>query len=104
MVLLLMAVVQVGLWFHCRSVATTAARHGVDEVRVLDGSAGAGIAAANQFLDQAGASLHDRAVDASRGAETSAVSVSGSVVSVIPGINWSVSVTVDAPTERLETP
>lgn len=102
MVLLLMAVVQVGLWFHCRSVATTAARHGVDEVRVVDGSTAAGIAAATAFLDQAGASLHDRSVNADRGATTSSVTVSGSVVSVIPGVSWSVSVTVDAPTERLE--
>ena len=67
-------------------------------------SESAGIAAATAFLDQAGASLHDRFVDATRGTTSSSVTVSGTVVSVIPGISWSLSVTVDAPTERLETP
>ena len=101
MVLLLLVVVQVGLYFHLRAVAQTAARHGVDEVRVFDGSTDQGIAAAGEFLDQGGQSLHDRAVSAQRTVESSSVRVSGSVVSVIPGITLTVDVTASAPTERI---
>jgi Flp pilus assembly protein TadG len=100
MMLMLMAVVQVTLYFHMRAVATTAARHGVDRVRVLNGSSGDGVAAANQFLDQAGKSLGGRSVAADRGAAVSTVSVSGTVVSVIPGIQLHVDVSATAATER----
>ena len=102
MVFMLMAIIQFALYFHLRSVASTAARHGVDQVRVLDGSTDAGISAANNFLDQAGSSLADRSVSADRSAQSSSVTVSGSVAALIPGLNLRVSVTVDAPTERIE--
>ena len=101
MVFMLMSIIQIALYFHMRSVATTAARHGLDQVRVYNGSTGAGIAAANEFLDQAGKSLEGRSVDAARGAETSSVTVSGKVVAVIPLLDLHVSVTVDATTERV---
>jgi Flp pilus assembly protein TadG len=102
MVLMLLAIVQVSLYFHLRAVATTAARHGVDRVRVLNGSPGDGVATANQFLDQAGSSLLGRSVTADRTGAQSSVSVSGGVVSVVPGLHLHVDVTVTAPTERIE--
>lgn len=101
MMFLLMTIVQFVLYFHLRAVATTAARHGLDQVRVLDGSPAAGESAANEFLDQAGRGLDDRSVAADRSAQSSTVRVTGSVPSVIPGLNLTVSVTVDAPTERV---
>ena len=102
MVFMLMSIIQIALYFHLRSVAQTAARHGVDQVRVLDGSIGAGVTAANEFLDQAGSSLDDRSVSAGRSTVESSVTVSGSIASLIPGLHLRVSVTVDAPTERVE--
>ena len=101
MVFMLLAIVQIALYFHLRSVANTAARHGIDNVRVLDGSTAAGITAANEFLDQAGSSLEGRSVDATRSPELSTVTVTGQVVAVIPGLNLHVSVTVNAPTEAI---
>ncbi len=101
MVSLLLVIVQVGLYFHLRAVAQTAARHGVDEVRVLDGSTDQGITAAGEFLDQAGTSLHHRTVRAQRTAESSSVRVTGTVVSVLPGVALTVDVTANAPTERI---
>mgnify|MGYP000595492632 CR=1 FL=1 len=101
MVTLLMVIVQFALYFHLRAVAQTAARHGLDHVRVVDGSADEGIATANEFLDQSGGSLDARQVTAERGATASTVTVVGNVVSVIPGLNLRVEVTVDAPTERV---
>lgn len=101
MVTLLLVIVQVGVYFHLRSVAHTAARHGLDQVRVVDGSPGAGIATANEFLDQAGSSLENRSVTATRTAVQATVTVSGSVVSIIPGLDLRVDVLVEAPTERV---
>lgn len=101
MVMLLLVIVQFALYFHMRAVAQTAARHGLDHVRVVDGSTDAGITAANEFLDQGGRSLEARNVTAERSAVASSMSVSGMVVSVIPGLNLRVDVTVDAPTERV---
>jgi hypothetical protein len=101
MVMLLLVIVQFALYFHMRAVAQTAARHGLDHVRVVDGSSGAGITAANEFLDQGGRSLEARNVTAERSAVASSMSVSGMVVSIIPGLNLRVEVTVEAPTERV---
>ncbi|MGE0139370.1 MAG: TadE family protein [Ilumatobacteraceae bacterium] len=100
--LLLLTVLQVGIWYHARSVAQTAARQGLDNVRTVDGSSDAGVAVANEFLDQTGGALHDRDVHATRTAQQSSVTVTGKVVSILPGISFDVSVTVDAPTERIE--
>lgn len=102
MITLLLVIVQFALYFHLRAVATTAARHGVDRVRVLDGSETAGITAANEFLDQAGSSLENRTVNATRSATDASVTVTGRVVAVIPGLSLHVTAEVHAPTERIE--
>ena len=101
MVLLLLVVVQVALFFHARAVATTAARQGVDRVRVLNGSVGDGVGTANAFLTQAGGGLERRGVHASRSATTASVTVEGEVVSVVPGVRLPIDVTVSAPVERI---
>jgi Flp pilus assembly protein TadG len=101
MVTMLTVIVQFGLYFHLRAVAQTAAREGLDHVRVVEGSPDDGIATANEFLDQAGRSLEARLVTAERGPSTSSLTVSGNVISVVPGLNLRVEVTVDAPTERV---
>jgi Flp pilus assembly protein TadG len=102
MVFMLLAIVQFAVYFHLRSVATTAARHGVDRVRVVNGSEALGVAATNEFLDQAGRSLEGRSVGASRSATISTVTVTGQVVAVIPGFAMHLTVTANAPTERVE--
>lgn len=101
MVLLLLVIVQVALYFHLRAVAVTAARHGLDQVRVTEGSTERGVDAAEEFLDQGGSNLEAASVTAARTAESSSVTVEGNVVSVVPGLVLHVDVTVEAPTERL---
>lgn len=100
MVLLLMVVVQFALWFHTRAAVTTAARHGLDQVRVVDGTVEDGAATTNEFLDQAADGLHDRSVTVNRRADQASVRVVGVVVSVIPGVHLPLTVTVQAPIER----
>ena len=101
MVFMLMSIIQIALYFHLRSVATTAARQGLDQTRVINGSSAAGVTAANEFLDQSGRSLEQRNVTATRGAQASSVTVRGHVIAVIPLLDLTVTVTVDAPTERV---
>ena len=99
--LLLMVVVQAGIYFHTRAVATTAARKAVTAARVEDGTGPDGQQAAEQFLDQNGAALHSRQVTVTRSATTATASVSGEVASVLFGVPFSVTVTVDAPVEQV---
>ena len=101
MVMLLLVIVQVGVYFHLRAVAHTAARHGLDEVRVVDGTPGAGIAAATDFLDQSGSSIDGRSVTADRTGTTATVRVTGNVVSIVPGLSLGLDIVVDGPVERL---
>jgi Flp pilus assembly protein TadG len=101
MVFMLMAIMQMAIYFHMRSVATTAAHHGLDRVRVVNGTGASGIAAANEFLDQAGRSLEARSVDATRTQQTATVTVTGRVIAVIPLLDLHVSVTLEAPSERV---
>lgn len=100
MVLFLMVVVQLALYVHTRSVATTAARHGLDEARVLEGTEDGGVAVTEEFLDQAGRGLEDRSVTATRSPTRTAVHVTGTVVAVVPGLDLRLDVTVEASTER----
>jgi Flp pilus assembly protein TadG len=102
MMLLLLATVQIALWYHTRAVAQTAARHGLDHLRTVDGTSGEAVATAADFLRQSGAAITHPRVDAVRTPDRSIVSVRGDVMSVLPGVELTVSVTVDAPTERLE--
>ena len=101
MVLLLMAVVQLGVYFHTRAVATTAARQGADTARILDGTSDAGTSAANQFLDQSAAALRDRSVTVERSPVEVTVTVTGNVASLIPFATFPLEVTVEAPVERI---
>ena len=100
--LMLLMVVQVGVWYHTRAVAQTAARHGLDHVRTFDGSVDRGVAVATEFLAQSAGGLQNPQVRATRTAADSTVAVSGRVVAVLPGVSWTLSVTVNAPTERIE--
>lgn len=100
MVLFLMVVVQLALYVHTRSVAATAARHGLDEARVLEGTEEGGVAVTEEFLDQAGQGLEGRSVTATRSPTRTEVHVTGTVVAVVPGLDLRLDVTVEASTER----
>lgn len=101
MMLLLMAVVQTGLWFHTRAVMATAANKGLDAARIEGGTDTDGRAAANEFLQHSGA-LNERSIDVSRSTDTVTVTVSGRVVSLVFGAPLPISVNVEAPLEQVQ--
>ncbi len=101
LLLLVMTVVQFGLWYHAQHVATAAAEEGARTARAEQGVASAGQARAEAFLDQAGPTIvQDRVVDAARTIDTVTVTVRGTVVAVIPGLHLSVDATATSPVER----
>jgi Flp pilus assembly protein TadG len=87
-ILLTIAVVQVSMWYHARNIALTAAREGVNAGRGYQASPADGAARARTTLKRiAGDSL--RAPGVSTGgstADTVEVTVSGTAVSMLPGI------------------
>lgn len=98
--MLFFSVVQISLWFYGRSVATTAARHGLDAARVQNGTGGEGEATIDQFLDQVGGFQPD-SVDVQRGEAEASVTLSGDAVSVLPFLDVPITVTIDGPVERI---
>jgi len=101
MLLLLMAVVQVGLWFHVRAVMTTAANKAVDATRSDAATTADGEQAATEFLTHT-AALDDIVIDVDRGPEGARAEISGEVVSLMFGAPITVTVVAEAPIETIE--
>jgi Flp pilus assembly protein TadG len=96
----LFTVLQIAIWYHGQSVATAAAQHGLDAARVPSGTTAAGEATVQQFVDQVGG-LGVTDVVVERSAEEVSVTVRGEVQSLVPFFSVPVSVTLDAPVERI---
>ena len=100
--LLLMLVVQAGVYFHTQAVATTAANKGLDALRVETGTAHAATDTTSRFLDRHAPALRSSDIDAARTGDTAQVTVSGDVVSLVFGVDlFPVRVTASAPVEQV---
>lgn len=100
LMLLIMTIVQFGLWYHAEHVVQAAAQEGVRAARSLDGTAGDGIDRAQRFLAMtAPALIHDPVVRASRDERQSSVEVTGKVVGVIPVVRMAVAARAVSATE-----
>ncbi|GLX22554.1 TadE/TadG family type IV pilus assembly protein [Streptomyces lavendulae] len=98
--LLILLVVHVGLWWHARNVAMSAAQLGVESARVRGASAGTGTAEAREFLGRAGGSISGISVTGSKGA-TVQIRVTGYVDTMIPGLKLRIDQHADAAAERI---
>jgi hypothetical protein len=98
---IVMALVQMGLWWYSRDVAITAARAGVDAARADGGSLATGEAAARASLDRFGSTLNDQQVSPI-GSTLSQIhiTVSGHVATLIPGWTLTVTQSADGPKEE----
>jgi hypothetical protein len=87
-ILLTIAVVQAGMWYHARNIALTAAREGVTAGRAYQATPGDGAARARETLNRiAGDSLRETGVSTDgTTAATMQVTVTGRAVSLLPGI------------------
>jgi Flp pilus assembly protein TadG len=100
--LLLLLVVQFGVWAHATHIAQAAANQGLQTARAYRGSEAAGEVDARAFLDQAaGTLLINRGVTVTRSATTVTVSITGTAATVMPGFRLPVRTTATGPVERL---
>lgn len=100
LLLLIMTIVQFGLWYHAEQVVQAAAQEGLRAAGSLDGTPESGSDRAQRFLATTAASLiRDPVVQATRDDRVSLVEVSGTVIGVIPGLRMAVDARAVGPTE-----
>jgi Flp pilus assembly protein TadG len=105
LILLIFTVIQFGLWYHASAVARAAAQEGVRQSRVAGGTADTGRTATEAFLVQtANSLLRDRTVASVRDANTTEVTVNGTVSAVVPFLHLPVKGHASADTERFRAP
>ncbi len=101
LMLLIMLVLQFGLWYHAEHVAQAAAQEGVRAARVEGGTAERGRQRTEDFLSRAGREIvTGRTVNATRNPDTASVRVRGRAVAVVPGLALAVSASATSPVER----
>lgn len=99
---MVLAVVQVGLWAHAQHRAQTVASQALSAARVFDGTTAAAYERAEQAHNQLGGTvLRQVRVEAERGSEQARVRVDGQAPSLLPGIRVPVSSQVSGPVEHL---
>ncbi|MFG2775265.1 TadE/TadG family type IV pilus assembly protein [Streptomyces sp. NPDC048350] len=102
---LVFTAIQVGLYFHARKVAQSAARQGVEAGRQFGASEGDGVAQAQSFLNRFGNSVRGASVSsAGSTTEEIRITVRGSVATLVPGLTLDVVQHADAPVERWTNP
>lgn len=100
--LVLLAVVQVGLWAHAQHRAQTVASQTLSAARAFDGSTDIASVRAEQAHDQLGGGvLRAVRVDVDRSADLAHVRVSGRALSLLPGTRIPISSQVSGPVEHL---
>jgi Flp pilus assembly protein TadG len=101
--LLVMTLIQAALWFHARSIALGAAQEGAREGRVQPASTARAETAAEGFLDQTASDLlTGRDVTVAGSPSSIEVTVSGTSISLFPGLSgWPVIQSAVGPVERI---
>ncbi|MGW5657255.1 TadE/TadG family type IV pilus assembly protein [Streptomyces humi] len=100
------AVIQASMWYYARQIALTAAREGLTAARAYQSSPDDGAAQARSVLGRtAGDSLHGYSVAASSTGQRVRVQVSGTALSMIPGVpGLTITQSASGPTERWTVP
>ncbi|MEU6610258.1 TadE/TadG family type IV pilus assembly protein [Streptomyces shenzhenensis] len=100
------AIVQASMWYYARQIALTAAREGATAARAYQSSPADGAAQARHVLGRtAGDSLRGYSVAASSDGQRVRIKVSGTALSMIPGLpGLKVSQSASGPVERWTVP
>ncbi|WP_046500640.1 TadE family protein [Streptomyces odonnellii] len=102
---LVFTAIQVGFYFHAREVAQSAARQGADAGRQFGAGPGDGVSQAQQFLSRYGNSVRGAQVSSSGStAEEIRITVTGSVATLVPGLELDVTQHAAGPIERWTNP
>ena len=99
------AVVQACMWYYARQIALTAAREGVTTARAYESTPAEGAARARDVLARtAGDSLSSYSVFVSSDGQRVRVEVSGTALSMIPGLSGlQITQSASGPVERWTT-
>ena len=100
MILLIFAVVQVGLVYHARSLALAAATQAANAGRGYQAPTGSASDVAAGFLADAGDGLTETSVTTVQTGTDVSVTVTGTAISVLPGITFTVSQTAHGSVEQ----
>ncbi|MGW7570796.1 TadE/TadG family type IV pilus assembly protein [Streptomyces tendae] len=100
------AVIQASMWFYARQIALTAAREGLTAARAYQSSPAEGTAQAQDVLRRtAGDSLRGYSVAASSDGQRVRVQVTGTALSMIPGVpGLRITQSASGPLERWTVP
>ncbi len=103
LMLLVFTVIQFGLWYHANNVAEAAAQEGTRVARQADGTDDAGQFRAEAFMAANAPSLVSlTAVSATRTDDTVTVEVTGTLASIVPGIDLPVHAHAESAIERFQ--
>ncbi len=100
LLLLVLASVHVGLWYHARHIASAASEEGARAARYAGSTDTDGETKANQFIDQLGPNVMlGRQITVTRTATSVTVTVAGHSPAVIPGLTMDLSASTTSPLE-----
>jgi len=101
LLLLVMFVIQAGVWMHATHIAQAAATRAASTAAAYQSNAGAGQGAGADTLAAIGSGvLKNPSVSVTRTATEARVQITGTAETVVPGIHWRVSTVVVRPVER----
>ncbi|WTW91304.1 pilus assembly protein [Streptomyces canus] len=100
------AVIQASMWYYARQIALTAAREGLTAARSYESNPADGATRAREVLGRtAGDSLRGYSVFASSDGQRVRVQVSGTALSMIPGLSGlQITQSASGPVERWTVP
>ena len=105
LLLLIMIVIQFGLWYHAQHVVQAAAQEGVRAARAEGATAGDGHDRALAFITQVGGnSVRGAEVTSERSRDVVTVRVAGEAPAVVPGLRLGVRAAAASPVEEFTAP
>lgn len=103
--LIVLAIVQFGVWYHAADIARAAAQQGVKAASAYRNHAADGeMQAARVIADNGRSLIHHARIAPYRDREVARVTVTGSALTVIPLIHLAITETATAPVEALRPP
>ena len=103
--LIVLLIIQFGVWYHASDVARAAAQQGVKAASAYGATAAEGQASADTVLRQNGNSLIQAPlVTPYRDGAVARVTVTGSALSVVPAFHLSIHVSATSPVEAVRPP
>ena len=101
--LLVMFVIQMGMYFHGRSVMNAAAQDGARAAQIENATEADAISAANQILAGSNNLFNNEQITVSRSTDGVTVQITAEIASVFPGWSGALTATASGPTERFRT-